>query len=338
MRAVRLEGHFGIENLRLGESKHEALGPLDVQICIHAASLNYRDLLMVKGEYNPKQALPLVPCSDGAGQVTAIGASVTRFKVGDRVLPTFAQRWLAGAPQVSKIRATLGGPLDGTLRDEGVFHEDGLVKCPAHLTYPEAATLPCAALTAWSALEQIALRPGQTLVVQGTGGVSLFALQFAVMRGARVIVTSKSDEKLTRALALGATEGINYVKAPDWAKVVRSVTNNEGADAVIEVGGAGTLAQSIRAVKPGGTIALIGVLSGGSAEVNLTPILMQNIRIQGVLVGHREQFEAMNRAIEMHALRPVLDRSFALEDAATAFRAMETGAHFGKITVQMQRG
>jgi NADPH:quinone reductase-like Zn-dependent oxidoreductase len=336
MRAVRLEERFGIENLHLHDGEHEALGPHDVQVRIHAASLNYRDLLMVTGQYNPKQPLPLVPCSDGAGEVTSIGTLVTRFKVGDRVLPTFAQRWLAGAPHVSKIRATLGGPLAGTLREEGVFHEDGLVKCPAHLTYPEGATLPCAALTAWSALDQVALRAGQTLVVQGTGGVSLFALQFAVMRGARVIVTSKSDEKLARAIALGATDGINYVKSQDWSKTVRAVTDNEGADAVIEVGGAGTLAHSIRAVKPGGAVALIGVLSGGAAEVNLTQILMQNIRIQGVLVGHREQFEAMNRAIEMHTLRPVLDRNFALEDAGNAFRTMETGAHFGKITVQMR--
>jgi NADPH:quinone reductase-like Zn-dependent oxidoreductase len=336
MRAYEINGSFGLDRLQQVERTPVlALAPNQVRVRMHAASLNYRDLLTVQGLYNPKQALPLVPCSDGAGEVVELGAESMRFKVGDRVTPTFAQKWLSGAPHVSKIRSTLGGPLDGVLCEEGVFHEDGLVHIPAHLSYEEAATLPCAALTAWSALEQMHFTSGQTLLVQGTGGVSLFALQFAKMRGGRVIVTSKSDEKLARAKALGADEAINYVQTPEWAKAARKLTGGEGVCGVVEVGGGGTFNQSVNAVKPGGTVALIGVLSGVATQASLTPILMQNLRIQGVLVGHREQFEAMNKAIASAQLRPIIGETHAFNEAKQAFLHMKDGAHFGKIVIRV---
>jgi NADPH:quinone reductase-like Zn-dependent oxidoreductase len=333
MQAYEIHGAFGLENLRLVSRAQEAVGAHDVRVQLRAVSLNYRDVLTVQGLYNPKQRLPLVPCSDGAGVVKEIGSEVTRFKVGDRVIPNFAQRWLSGAPQVSKIRQTLGGPLDGTLRAEAVFNEQGLVAMPAHLSFEEAATLPCAALTAWSALSQVNLQSGETLLIQGTGGVAIFALQFAKLRGARVILTSKSEEKLARAMVLGADATINYAAIPTWGKSARELTCGEGVDAVLEVGGGETLEQSVLALKPGGSIALIGVLSGTRSSLSLTPILMQNLRIQGVLVGHREQFEAMNRAIELHTLRPVIGETHAFSDAHGAFKRMMLGAHFGKIVI-----
>jgi NADPH:quinone reductase-like Zn-dependent oxidoreductase len=333
MQAYEIHEAFGLENLRLVSRAHEAVGAHDVRVQLRAVSLNYRDVLTVQGLYNPKQRLPLVPCSDGAGVVKEIGSEVTRFKVGDRVIPNFAQRWLSGAPQVSKIRPTLGGPLDGTLRTEAVFNEQGLVAMPSHLSFEEAATLPCAALTAWSALSQVNLQSGETLLIQGTGGVAIFALQFAKLRGARVVITSKSEEKLARAKTLGADITINYMAVPTWGRAARDVTRGEGVDAVLEVGGGETLEQSIQALKPGGSIALIGVLSGTHTSLSLTPILMQNLRIQGVLVGHREQFEAMNRAIELHALRPVIGETHAFSNAIDAFERMMQGAHFGKIVI-----
>jgi NADPH:quinone reductase-like Zn-dependent oxidoreductase len=333
MQAYEIQGAFGLENLRRVNRVQESLGARDVRVQLRAASLNYRDVLTVQGLYNPKQRLPLVPCSDGAGIVKEIGSEVTRFKVGDRVIPNFAQTWLSGAPQISKIRQTLGGPLDGTLRTEAVFNEQGLVAIPTHLSFEEAATLPCAALTAWSALSQVNLQSGETLLVQGTGGVAIFALQFAKLRGARVIITSQSEEKLARAKSLGADATINYKATPTWGKSAREITRGEGVDAVLEVGGGETLTQSIQALKPGGAIALIGVLSGTQTTLNLTPILMQNLRIQGVLVGHREQLEAMNRAIETNSLRPIIGETHAFDDAHAAFERMMQGAHFGKIVI-----
>jgi NADPH:quinone reductase-like Zn-dependent oxidoreductase len=248
----------------------------------------------------------------------------------------FAQRWLAGAPTREKLASTLGAPHDGMLAEEIALHEDGLVLVPPHLSWEEAATLPCAAVTAWSALVTHGrVKAGDTVVVLGTGGVSLFALQIAVLHGARVIVTSSRDDKLERARALGASEGINYQAVPDWEKKVRELTGGAGADHVVVVGGAGTFARSIRATRPGGQISLIGVLSGHAPEVNLNSILMQNIRVQGVIVGSREVFEALNRAVGLHALRPVVDRVFPFAEAPEAFSHLLAQQHFGKIVVRM---
>lgn len=334
MKAFEIQQTFGLESLKLTERAEPRPGPNQVLIKIRAASLNYRDWLTVQGTYNPKQPLPLVPLSDGAGEVVSLGERVTRVKAGDRVAGIFAQGWISGEPTVAKIRSsTLGGPLDGMLAEYVVLHEDGVVQLPEHLTYEEAATLPCAAMTAWNALTTGALKPGETVLLQGTGGVSIFALQFAQLMGARVIITSSSDEKLARALRLGASAGINYRSTPDWDRQAKELTGGAGVDQVVEVGGAGTLGRSLRAVRMGGHISLIGVLAG-SGEVNPLPILMQNVRVQGIFVGHREMFEAMNRAIALHKLRPVVDRTFDFLEAPEALRFLASGAHFGKICLR----
>jgi NADPH:quinone reductase-like Zn-dependent oxidoreductase len=336
MKAFESQSSFGLDHLTLVERPEPIPAFGHVRVRLQAASLNFRDLLMIRGQYNPKQPLPLIPLSDGAGEVVGLGDGVTRFQVGDRVMPIFAQRWLAGEPTKARLLSALGGPLDGTLVEEVALHEDGLVLVPAHLSWEEAATLPCAAVTAWSALvTQGGLEAGDTVVVLGTGGVSLFALQIAQLHGARVIVTSSSDAKLERARALGAAETINYQAVPDWEKRVRELTGGTGADHVIEVGGGGTFARSVRAVRIGGRISLIGVLAGNATEVNLAPILMQNIRIQGVIVGSRETFEHLLRAVGHHQLRPVVDRVFPFAEARAAFDHMAGQGHFGKIVVRM---
>jgi NADPH:quinone reductase-like Zn-dependent oxidoreductase len=271
--------------------------------------------------------------------VVAVGDGVKRLRLGDRVCSLFAQRWLAGEPTRDKIRSTLGGPLDGMLAERVVLAEEGLVRVPEHLTDEEAATLPCAALTAWSALvTQGGVTAGETVLVQGTGGVSLFALQIARILGARVIATSSSDEKLARVRELGADTviaGINYREVPDWGVKARELAGGDGVDLVVEVGGAGTLQQSLRAVRIGGRISLIGNLAGTTAEVPLTLIFMQRVSVLGILVGHRESFEAMNRAIAHHRLRPVIDRVFPLEDFRAVFEHLAEGRHFGKIVIRV---
>lgn len=337
MKAVEIRDEFGFDHLAVRDRPEPEPRRGHVVVRVRAASLNYRDLLTIQGFYNPKQPLPLVPCSDGAGEVIAVGEGVTRVKVGDRVAGSFAQGWIAGPPSRAKLLATtLGGPLDGMLTEQIALHEEGVVKVPEHLNNEEAATLPCAALTAWSALARHgATKPGDTVLVLGTGGVSIFALQFARMMGARVIVTSSSDEKLARAKQLGAEHGINYATNPQWSKQVRELTDGEGVDHVIEVGGTGTLTQTMRCVKMGGTISLIGVLSGPEAPLNLTPILMQDIRMQGVIVGPRESFEEMNRAIETHKMRPVVDRVFPMAEIRAAVEYMAAGKHFGKVCIRI---
>jgi len=334
MKAIEIQNSFGIENLTITEREKPTPGPNQVLVQIKAASLNYRDLLMVQGMYNPKQPLPLVPCSDGVGLVEAIGEGVTRVAVGERVCSHFVPYWLAGEPTRDKLGSTLGGPLDGTLTEVLLLAEEAVVKAPSHLSDTQAASLPCAALTAWSALVTLGqLKAGDSVLLQGTGGVSIFGLQFAKMFGAQVIITSSSDEKLERARQLGADETINYKENPAWGKQVRALTKNRGVDHILEVGGANTLKQSLRAIRVGGQISLIGVLSGVSAELNILPILMQQVRLQGVLVGHRESFEAMNRAISLHQMQPIVDRTFAFEDTQEAFQAMAEAKHFGKICI-----
>ncbi len=336
MRAFEVQGAFGLDHLVLTERPQVEPGPGQVRVAIRAVSLNYRDLMMIQGLYNPRQPLPFIPCSDGAGEVVAVGPGVERFELGDRVMPIFAPPWIAGEPSREKVRATLGGPLDGTLAQEIVLSEQGCVAIPEHLSYEEASTLPCAAVTAWNALStEGRVQPGETVVVQGTGGVSIFALQLAQLAGARVIVTSGSDEKLDRARALGAWETINYRSTPKWGVRVKELTEGRGADLVLEVGGAGTLAQSLAAVRFGGTIALIGVLAGGAAELSIVPIFMQRVRLQGILVGDRESFEAMNRALSAQGLRPVVDSALPWTEARAALDRMAAGKHFGKIVLQV---
>ena len=338
MRVHELRGDFGIENIILTERDNPPLAAYEVRIKMHAASLNFRDYLMVTGRYNPKQKLPLIPLSDGAGEIVEIGDKVTRFKIGDRVMPIFSQTWIAKRPESDDLRkSALGGPLDGTACEMMTLAESGLVEIPEHLSYAEAATLPCAALTAWSALMVMSqVQPGETVVVLGTGGVSIFALQFAKMAGCKVIVTSGSDEKLQKASNLGADHVINYKKNPEWAKAVRSITHMKGADHIIEVGGAGTLEQSLRAVRMDGVISLIGILAGSSKELNLLPILMQNIKMQGILVGSRSAFEAMCRAVSTHQLKPAIDQTFDFADLNSAIRALAEGKHFGKIVLNIK--
>ncbi len=336
MKAIQVaQAGWGLENLEWVDRDDQPLAHGEVRLSMRAVSLNYRDLLTVNGYYNPKQPRPLIPCSDGVGEVTEIGPGVTRFAVGDRVCPIFAQGWLSGEPTKPKLKTTLGGPLDGTLCTAPVFHENGLVLAPESLSDDEASTLTCAAVTAWSALfTQSDLQPGDTLVVQGTGGVSMFAMQFGLMAGARVIVTSSSDEKLEKVRAMGAHETINYKTTPEWGAEVKRLTGKVGADHIIEVGGAGTLNQSLRAIRIGGHVSMIGVLSGVADNINLIPILMQNVRVQGVIVGHRESFEAMNKTIELHQIKPQISHTFGFSEAREAFELMANGGHFGKIVVR----
>ncbi len=316
----------GIDSLQTAERNEAPPGHGEVVVQMRAASLNYRDLSVVRGSYGRGAKLPLVPLSDGSGEVIEIGPGVTRWKVGDRVAGIFMQSWLCGGVDDAKAASALGGAIDGVLAERRVFPQDGLVRVPEHLSFEEAATLPCAAVTAWNGLSGV--KPGDRVLVQGTGGVSLFALQFARMAGAEVVATSSSDEKLERVRAMGASKTINYKSTPDWEKPAA------GVDYVIEVGGAGTLGKSMRAVRMGGTIALIGVLTGNTGEVNPTLLLVKTIKLQGVYVGSRDMFEAMNRAISLHAMRPVVDRVFGFDEARDAYRHMESGAHFGKIVIR----
>ena len=337
MRVVQISGGFGLENLEVVERPVPSPGPGEVLVRLKQASLNYRDLLTVRGEYNPRQPLPLVPCSDGMGEVVEVGSQVERFAVGDRVSPTFFRDWIGGEPNTALLRTSLGGPLDGTLAQYMCAPEHSFVALPKHLTDAEGATLTCAGLTAWSALvTQGHLAAGETVLVQGTGGVSMFALQFALMHGARVIATSSADEKLEVLRdRFGVTDLINYRQDPKWGATAKAMTDGRGVDHVVEVGGAGTLEQSIRAVRAGGTIGLIGVLAGGANHVNLVPVLMRNVRIQGVIVGPRDAFEAMNRAIELHEMRPLVDRTFAMDEIVDAFRFLADGKHMGKVTIDL---
>ena len=335
MKAYRIHEFTGTGGLRLEELADPVAATGQVLVRMRAFSLNFRDLMMCKGIYNPKARLPCVPVSDGSGEVVAIGPGVTRFKPGERVVASFMPGWVEGPPDEEKARSALGGGGEGLLAELVVLPEQGLLSVPAHLSFEEAATLPCAAVTAWNALvESGGIKPGDSVLVQGTGGVSLFALQFAHLAGARVIVTSKSDEKLKRAAQMGAAHGINYTTTPDWDKRVRELTGGKGVDMIVEVGGAGTLPTSLKAVRLGGYIALIGVLSGGG-DINPVPILMKNVRVQGIFVGSRKMFEAMNRAIGVAQLHPIVDRVFGFDQAKEALKYMESAAHFGKVVVRV---
>ena len=334
--ALRLNA-FGLDHLALEPLTLPDPGPNDVLVDLHAASLNYRDLMVVLGTYNPKMALPRIPGSDAAGIVTAIGSAVTRFNVGDHVTSLFFQDWLDGPILPTTGKSALGGPIDGVFSTQHLFPETGLIHAPAGYTHAEAATLPCSALTAWNALVETGnLHAGQTVLLLGTGGVSIFALQIAKAHGARVLITSSSDEKLARARTLGADETINYHATPEWDREVLRLTNNRGVDHIVEVGGAGTLPLSLKAVTPGGHIYVIGVLAGKGATIDPTPILAKAIQVQGVYVGSRAMFTRMNAAINTNQLHPVIDSTFPLTQAREALTHMQSASHYGKITLDLK--
>lgn len=324
---------FGIDSLEFVERPDPEPGPGQVLVRVHAISINFRDLMMVKGVYNPKLRLPRIPCSDGAGEVVAVGPGVTMWRRGDRVAGIFMQNWLDGPPTPEKVKGALGGDIDGMLAEYVVLKETGLVAIPEYLSYQEAATLPCAAVTAWNALSACDLKPGATVLVQGTGGVSIFALQFARLRGAKVLGISGSNEKLNRAFELGLDGGLNYNEVPDWDRWALEQTG-EGVDLVIEVGGIGTLPRSLRAIRMGGTIAQVGVLTGqNSGEPLPVPaILHKQARIQGIYVGSRQDFVDMNRALALTQMRPV-GEDFPWTHARQVLARMEEGSHFGKLVM-----
>lgn len=336
MKAWRIPS-FGIENLELITLPDPKPRRGEVLVRVHAVSWNYRDLMVTLGRYNPKMHLSRIPCSDGAGEVIAVGEGVSRVQIGDRVAGIFMQNWIDGEPDAAKIRGALGGDIDGMLAENVVLPEQGIVQIPDFLSWEEAATLPCAAVTAWNALHRArGVTAGDTVVIQGTGGVSIFALQFALLLGARVIGTSSSDAKLERARQMGLEAGINYREHPEWDKWVVEQTGGRGADLVVEVGGAGTLARSLRALRIGGTVSQIGVLTpptGESLEISL--LLHRQVRLCGIYVGSRADFEMMNRAIQQHKLKPVVDEVFSFADVPGALRRMESGAHFGKVVTSV---
>ena len=336
MKVFEIRGDWGFDHLQLGTRPDPQPGPGQVLLRMRAASLNYRDLVVPNRGYGAFTGeLPLIPLSDGVGEVIEVGAGVTRVKAGDRVCPCFHQSWIGGAPDLERLTRTLGGPIDGTMAELMCLPAEGVVKVPTHLTDEQAATLPCAALTAWSALITYDdLGPGSRVLVQGTGGVALFALAFAKLAGCHVTVISSSDEKLARAKALGADVGINYTAIPEWSKPSREITSGRGFDHIVELGGEKTLPQSLRAIRPGGTISMIGVLSGSALSAPLGHVVTRQVRLQGITVGSRDGFEAMMRAIDQHKLVPVVDRVFAFEELKEAMAALKQGAHFGKLCIR----
>ncbi len=338
MRLYQIPKPEGIDSLLLREAPMPKPGRGQVLVRMRAASLNYRDLMVLTGRYARGAPLPdLVPLSDGAGEVAEIGPEVTRVKPGDRVAGIFMQSWLGGEAEPADAASSLGGAIHGVLAEYAVFEQTGLVHLPAHLSFEEGATLPCAAVTAWNAL--YGGRPliaGQSVLVLGTGGVSVFALQLAHAAGARVIATSSSDAKLARAKALGASDGVNYRQQPEWQQAVLALTGGRGVDHVVEVGGPGTLPRSIEAARPGGQIHLIGVLAGPAGEINPTTAMRKGLILRGIYVGSRQMFEAMNQAIALHRLHPVIDRVFDFEAAREAFRHLQGQTHLGKVVVRIQ--
>lgn len=334
MRAWEIISNGGIDALRRGERAVDAPGAGQVKIRMRASSINFRDLSTVKDPEARRLTYPRIPNSDGAGEVVALGPGVDGLRPRDRVASCFFQSWQDGPCTPEAMASALGGALDGVLAEEVILAAEGIVPVPAHLSFEEAATLPCAALTAWNALVEVArTKPGDTVLLLGTGGVSIFALQFANLLGARAILISSSDEKRKRAEALGAWRTINYRTTPSWEREVLALTDGRGVDTTVEVGGGGTLARSAAATRVAGTIALIGVLAGGQLDPAL--VMRRSIRLQGLYVGSRRMFLDMTRAIAQHALRPVIDRVFPFDEAPAAFRAMEAAGHFGKIVVRI---
>ncbi|MFG6518282.1 NAD(P)-dependent alcohol dehydrogenase [Sulfitobacter sp. 1A13496] len=337
MRVFQIEGDWGFDNLTLTERDEPSCGPGQVIVEMRMASLNSRDLIVPERGYGRATGeLPLIPVSDGVGEVVEVGLGVTRVAVGDRVCPTYFQNWTAGAPSPERFASALGGPLDGVMADRICLSAEGVVKVPEYLTDAEAATLPCAALTAWSAvITHGQTRAGDKLLVQGTGSVALFALAFAKMHGAHVTVISSSDDKLAKVTEMGADATINYRSEEDWARASRPITADRGGyDNIIELGGAKTLPLSLKAVRPGGTLSMIGVLSGLNIDASLGPIVARQVRLQGVTVGHRDGFEAMLRAMAQHNMRPVLGETFKFDQLKEALTHLRAGGHFGKTLIE----
>jgi NADPH:quinone reductase-like Zn-dependent oxidoreductase len=337
MRAYQLpKGGAGIEALVQIERPDPKPAYRQVLVKVKACSLNFRDFAIARGSYRMPVRENVVPLSDGAGEVVEIGPGVTRVKAGDRVAGNFFQRWSGGAPAADVHKSALGGGIDGMLADYVLLEEDGVVKIPPHLSLEEGATLPCAAVTVWHAMfEHAKLKAGDTVLLQGTGGVSIFGLQFARTTGIRAIITSSSDQKLERAKALGAAFGINYRTTPDWEKAAMEFTGGTGVDHVVEVGGAATLTRSFGAIRAGGKVTLIGGLSGGATELNPALIFARRANVQGISVGSTQMFEAMNRAVAANAIEPVIDKVFGFADVQAAYRHMAAGAHFGKIVIRV---
>ena len=334
MKLFELCEGFGLDHLRLSEAPVPEPGPHDVLVRIRAASLNYRDLLVVEGKYNPRMELPRVPFSDGAGEIAAVGVEVADWKPGDRVLLPFFPAWREGALTREKAASALGGDVDGVLREYIAVPADCLLPIPEHLDFVQAAALPCAAVTAWNGLFVAgALQPGETVLLQGTGGVSLFGLQLAHAIGARTILISSRDEKLERARRLGADETINYKSTPDWEKTVLALTGGEGVNLTLEVGGAGTLPKTLRATRHGGRISLIGVLAGGGGDLQIFPILHKMLAVHGIYVGSRAMFADLNRFLGQQKMAPIVDRVFDFEDTPAALHEFRQGQHFGKLCV-----
>ena len=333
MKAWQVARDWSIEGMELAGLPEPAPGPGQIAVRMKAVSLNYRDLITVQGKGGVTR-LPLIPFSDGAGEVIAIGEAVTRVAVGDRVCPMFFQSWIDGKVSVASRRYALGGTRPGVLQEAMLLDAEGVSRIPSHLSFQEAATLPCAGLTAWRALfEEAKVQPGDTVLVQGTGGVSIFAMQFAKLAGASVIVTSSSDEKLDRARALGADHTINYRSVPEWGKAASEWTGG-GVDHVVEVGGKDTFAQSLEAARVGGNILVIGVLSGVSQQIAIPTLFSKNLHVTGLSVGSRRMFEGMTAAVARNGMRPVIDRVFGFDAVPDALRLMQRGGHFGKIVVE----
>lgn len=327
---------LGLDNLSIVQRPEPRPSAGEVLVRLRAASLNYRDLLTIEGGYGTQQKRgDLIPLSDGAGEVVEVGASVTRWRVGDRVVGCFFARWEGGPPDEQRLAATLGGSVDGTACEYRVFGENAILPIPAHLDFVQAATLPCAALTAWVAvIEQQAIGPSNTVLTQGTGGVALFAVQFAAAAGAGVIATSSTAERLERLRTLGARHLINYKDDATWGQTAYALAG-EGVDLVVDTGGAQTLSQSFRAVRVGGAVSIIGVVTGAKHALHIPILIAKYIRLHPVIVGNRDQFAAMLRAIERHELRPVIDRVFPLADLRAALDYLKSGRHVGKICIEI---
>jgi len=338
MRALNVAAPWGLDQIKVVEKPDPTPGPGEVLVRMKAVSLNYRDLLMVNGMYGraPTSSGDIItPFSDGCGVVEAVGAGVTRVKPGDRVATLFFQGWISGPPSLEKVVTALGFPIPGAGSELQTFSQEGVSKVPDFLTDQQVATLPCAALTAWRGLfEDADLEPGDTVVLQGTGGVSIFGLQFAHAAGLRTLITSSSDEKLARAKDLGADHVVNYKTTPAWSGPVREATGGRGADFIMEVGGGGTIQESMRAIRIGGHIAIIGVVAGAGDPFNPASLIGNSAKLQGLSVGSRDMFEAMCRAITLHRISPVVDKVFPFTEAKAAFSAMAAGEHFGKIVLE----
>ncbi len=333
---LRVRDSFGLDHLHIEQTELASPGDYEVLVQFRAASLNYRDLMVAVGQYNPKMALPRILGSDAAGEVVEAGRAVTTLKPGDRVASLFFQGWQSGEIDQTVGKTALGGAIDGVFATAAVLPESGLIKFPEYMSFEQAATLPCAALTAWNGLvEKGKLHAGQTVLVLGTGGVSIFALQIAKAHGATVIATSSSDQKLERARALGADHTINYRANPEWDAEVLKLTNKRGVDHVVEVGGSGTLARSLNAVRQGGHVHLIGVLSEPGKGVDVLTVLRKSIYLNGVYVGSRSMFEGLNAALAANRIEPVIDKVFPLEDARAAFEHLQNGSHFGKVVLSL---